>query len=336
MRVLLPSIQLKIAGLFIGVIVLIIATYASIVFGVIDTNWRTLLEAYTNFSGTNEHIVIREARVPRACIAIASGACLGIAGVLLQALTKNPMADVGILGINAGASFLIVIAVAFFSISTLTALTWVGFFGASLSGTIVYVLGSLGREGATPMKLTLAGAALHALLSSLTQGILLMKESALDEVLFWLAGSVASRKLDVLFSVLPYMGVAIIGSLLIAGSMNTLLLGEDVAKGVGQRTALVKAMAGLLVVILAGCSIAVAGPIAFISLIIPHIARSLVGIDTRWMIVYSAFLGSILLLFSDILARFVAMPKELPIGVMTALLGTPFFIYAARKGAARS
>jgi iron complex transport system permease protein len=336
MKVLLPNIQLKIAGLLIGAILLVSAVYASIVFGVIHTSWRTLLEAYTNFSGTNEHIVIREARIPRALIAVAVGMCLGICGVLIQALTRNPMADVGILGINAGASLVIVIAVAFFSVSTLTALTWIGFFGAALSGIAVYALGSLGREGATPLKLTLAGAAMYALASSFTQGILLIRESAMEEVLFWLAGSVAGRKLDVLVSVLPYMAVAIAASFVIAGPMNTLRLGEDVARGVGQRTALVKVAAGLLIVILAGSSIAVAGPISFIGLIIPHIARAIVGIDMRWMVAYSALLGAILLLLADIAARFVAMPKELPIGVMTALLGAPFFIYAARKGAAQS
>ncbi|MFT9849296.1 FecCD family ABC transporter permease [Aneurinibacillus sp. REN35] len=331
MKVMLPNTQLKIIGLFIGAILLVLAVYASIVLGVIDTSWRTLIEAYTNFNGTNEHIVIKEVRIPRAFIAVAVGICLGICGVLLQALTRNPMADVGILGINAGASLMIVIAVAFFSVSTLTSLTWIGFFGAALSGVIVYILGSLGREGATPLTLTLAGSAMFALASSFTQGILLFKESAMEEVLFWLAGSVAGRSLDVLISVLPYMMIAVIGSLFIAGPLNTLKLGEDVAKGVGQRTALVKIMSGLLIIMLAGSSIAVAGPISFVGLLVPHIARSVAGSDTRWMIAYSALFGALLLLASDILARFVAMPKELPIGVMTALIGAPFFIYTARK-----
>lgn len=332
MRVLLPSTQLKIAGLLIGAVILVLAVYASIIFGVIDTSWQTLIEAYTNFSGTNEHIVIREVRIPRALIAVAVGMCLGISGVLIQALTRNPMADVGILGINSGASLLIVIAVAFFSVSTLTALTWIGFLGAAISGIAVYALGSLGRGGATPLKLTLAGAAMFALASSLTQGILIFNESAMEEVLFWISGSVAGRKLDILISVLPYMVVAIVASFIIAGPMNTLKLGDDVAKGVGQRTAFVKVGAGILIVVLAGSSIAVAGPISFVGLIIPHIVRPIVGIDTRWMVAYSSLFGAILLLIADILARFVAMPKELPIGVMTALIGAPFFIYAARKG----
>ncbi|MMZ52763.1 putative siderophore transport system permease protein YfiZ precursor [compost metagenome] len=332
MRVLLPSTQLKIAGLLIGAVILVLAVYASIIFGVIDTSWQTLIEAYTNFSGTNEHIVIREVRIPRALIAVAVGMCLGISGVLIQALTRNPMADVGILGINSGASLLIVIAVAFFSVRTLTTLTWIGFLGAAISGIAVYALGSLGRGGATPLKLTLAGAAMFALASSLTQGILIFNESAMEEVLFWISGSVAGRKLDILISVLPYMIVAIVASLIIAGPMNTLKLGDDVAKGVGQRTAFVKVGAGILIVVLAGSSIAVAGPISFVGLIIPHIVRPIVGIDTRWMVAYSGLFGAILLLIADILARFVAMPKELPIGVMTALIGAPFFIYAARKG----
>jgi iron complex transport system permease protein len=336
MKVLLPGIRWKLTGMLVGIIAILLAMYMSIVFGVVHTNWQTVVDAYTHFAGTNEHLIIKEVRIPRAFIAVAVGACLGITGVLLQALTRNPMADVGILGINAGASLFIVIAVAFFSVNTLTSLTWVGFLGAAASGIVVYFLGSLGREGATPLKLTLAGAAMYALASSFTQGILLMNESAMEEVLFWLAGSVAGRKLDVLLSVLPYMLAAFIGALIIARPLNTLLLGEEVAKGVGQHTALVKISTGILIVVLSGCAIAVAGPISFIGLIIPHIARFLVGADLRWVIVYSAQLGAILLLVADILARFVAMPEEVPIGVMTALLGAPFFIYVARKERAQS
>jgi iron complex transport system permease protein len=336
MSVFLSSKPLKILGVIIGLILVICLVFSSIVFGVLNTSWRTAIEAYTHFNGTNEHIIIKDVRVPRALIAAAVGASLGVAGALLQALTKNPLADLGIFGINAGASFFIVFAVFFFSISSLSEFATFAFLGAAVSGLIVYFLGSLGRDGLTPLKLTLAGAALTAFASSITHGLLVLNERALEEVLFWIAGSVAGRKMEMLVQVLPFMVVAWIGALLVAKPINTLILGEDVAKGLGQRTLVVKLLTGIVIILLAGSCVAVAGPIAFVGLVTPHIARYLVGVDTRWVVVYSALLGAALLLAADIGARFIAMPAEIPIGVMTALIGTPFFVFVARKGLARS
>lgn len=335
MHALLPNNWAKTLGVLVSFGLLIVFVCSSIVFGVIDTSWREAIEAYTQFNGSNEHIVIREVRVPRALIATVVGASLGMAGVLMQALTRNPLADTGIFGINSGAAFLIVSAVCFFSITSLSHFTWIAFVGAAVSGIIVYVLGSLGRGGLSPLKLTLAGAAMTALFSSFTNGLLIFNERAMEEVLFWLAGSVADRNLSMLISVLPYLVIAWIGSLLLARQLNILMLGEDVAKGLGQRTYLVKLGTGLLIIVLAGGSVAVAGPIGFVGLVIPHIARFLVGINLRWVLLYSAFLGAILLLGADIAARFIAEPKEMPLGVMTALIGTPFFVYVARKGVTR-
>jgi iron complex transport system permease protein len=315
---------------------LIVFVFSSIVFGVIETSWQTVVDAYTNFSGTNEQIVIQSVRVPRALIAAAVGASLGIAGLLMQVMTRNPLADPGIFGINAGASFFIVVAVTLFSISSLTQFTWIAFLGAAVSGIVVYALGSLGRDGLTPLKLTLAGAAITALSSSLMHGLLLINERALEEVLFWLAGSVAGRKLEMLTAVLPYMILGWIGAFVLAKPLTTMMMGEDVAKGLGQRTVLVKLSAGAVIILLTGSSVAVAGPIGFIGLVIPHFARFLLGLDLRFSVLYSGLLGAILLLAADIAARFVAEPKEMPLGVMTALIGVPFFILAARKGLARS
>jgi iron complex transport system permease protein len=331
----LKNTALKLSGILILLIVMILLIYLSIVYGVINTNWRHAIEAYTQFNGTNEHIAIRDVRVPRALVAAVVGANLGVAGALLQALTKNPVADTGILGINSGASLFIVFSLTFFSVNSIVGFTWIAFLGAALSGLAMYGLGSLGRGGMTPIKLTLAGAALSALASSYTHGMLVVNEKVLDEVLFWLSGSVAGRSLDMLISVMPFVLVGWISSLMIAGQVNTLLLGEDVARGLGQRTALVKLGTGITIILLAGSSVGVAGPIGFIGLITPHLARYLVGIDTRWVILYSAFLGSIFLLGADIAARFIAMPRELPIGVVTALVGAPFFITVARKGELR-
>jgi iron complex transport system permease protein len=335
MDALLPNKPLKLFGLFVAFMLIAYLGYASLVVGVVDTSWQTVIDAYTHFNGTNEHIVIKEVRVPRVLNALAVGASLGIAGALLQALTRNPVADAELFGLNAGAAFFIVLAVTFFSISSLTEFTWIAFLGSAASGAVVYLLGSLGRDGLTPVKLTLAGAAITALAASARHGMLVLNEKALDEVLFWLSGSVGGRKLEYLQSVFPYMLVAWIASFALARPIYTLMLGDDVAKGLGQRTVFVKIMTGIAIVLLSGSSVAVAGPIGFVGLVTPHIARFLVGIEARWVVLYSALLGAIVLLASDIGARLIAKPAEVPIGVMTALVGVPFFIYVARKGLAK-
>jgi iron complex transport system permease protein len=335
MTILFPGLASKIFGLIGAIILLITCILASILLGVVDTSWITLFETYTHFNGSNEHIVIQDVRVPRAFIAAAVGSSLGICGVLLQALTRNPLADTGIFGINGGAALFVVLAVSFLNVSALSQYVWVAFLGAAASGLLVFFLGSLGFTGLNPVRLALAGAAIAAMSGSFTHAILILDDKALQEVLFWLAGSVEGRNLDILLSILPFMIPCWIGAMIIAGPLNTLLLGDDVATGLGQRTAAVKVGAGLLVIILAGSSVAVAGPIGFIGLTTPHIARLFVGMDQRWVVLYSAFLGAILLLLADLAARFIAMPQEVPVGVMTALIGTPFFVYAARRGFGR-
>ncbi len=196
----------------------------------------------------------------------------------------------------------------------------------------VYYLGSLGRDGMTPIKIVLAGAAMTALFTSFTQGMLVVNETGLQNVMFWLAGSVAGKSAEGLIPVLPYMIFAGIAALVLAQPVNILSSGEDIAKGLGQRTGLVKISIAVTVILLAGSSVAVAGSIGFVGLVIPHIARFLVGVDYRWIIPYSAVLGAILLLLADIVARFVIMPGELPIGVMTALIGVPFFYLHCQEG----
>jgi len=326
----------KFIGFITGILLLILCSFSSVLFGLTDISWEMIVHAYTSFDGSNEHIIIKSSRVPRALIAIAVGASSGIAGALMQALSRNPLAAPDIFGLNAGASFFIVFSVSFFAITALSSFVWIAFLGAGLSALIIYLLGSMGSNGLTPMKLTLAGASMAALFSSLSKGILTLNERALEEVLFWLAGSVEGRKLEMLFPVMPYMLFGWVAAFFMAKQVNTFTMGEDVAKGLGQRTVWVKAFTWLIIVLLAGSSVAVAGPIGFIGIVIPHLARALVGVDHRWIIPYSGVLGAILLLLADIGARFIIMPKEVPVGVMTALIGTPFFIYIARKGISKS
>lgn len=329
---LLKSSSLKWAGLLAAIILMLLLMCASVIFGYTDTNLQMAIDAFTNNNGSNEHIIIQTVRLPRALIASVVGASLAIAGVLMQTLTKNPLASPGIFGINAGAGFAVVAAITLFSIDSTQGFNALAFLGAAVAAISVYVIGSVGRGGLTPMKLTLAGAAMAAMFSSFTQGLLVLNEALLDQVLFWLAGSVSGRKLETLVSVLPYIGAGWLGALMISGKMNILAMGEDVAKGLGLNTGFIKIVIGVLVILLAGGSVAVAGPIGFVGIVVPHITRSIVGIDHRWVIPMAGVLGAILLLAADIAARYLLMPSEVPVGVMTAIIGTPFFIYIARKG----
>ena len=322
----------KLLGLIIVLLILVLLMCASIVYGYTQTSWKMVLDAFQNNNGSNEHIVIETVRLPRALIAAVVGSSLAISGVLMQTLTKNPLASPGIFGVNAGAGFAVVVAVTLFSVSNLQAFAWISFLGAAIAAIAVYIIGSAGRDGLTPMKLTLAGAAMSAMFASFTQGFLVIHEAAFEQVLFWLAGSVEGRKIEILTNVLPYLLVGWVGSIFIASKMNVLSMGEDVAKGLGVNTVSLKIIVAIIVILLAGGSVAIAGPIGFIGIVIPHLTRFIVGIDHRWLIPFSGALGGVLLLVADILARYIIMPQEIPVGVMTAIIGTPFFIYIARKG----
>ena len=322
--------SLLITGLFLSLLVLLLCLVASLTYGAADISLNKIVAALTAFDGSTEHLIIRTMRLPRSLIAILVGAAISVAGTLMQALTRNPLADPGILGINAGAAIAVVVAVFLFGASSVSAYAWCAFLGAGVTAVAVYWLGSLGRGGLTPLNITIAGAALTSLLSSLTTGILLLSQRTLDEIRFWLAGSVAGRDFALCLQLLPYIAVGLIIAFAIAKALTTLSLGEDVAQGLGQRTAWVKVTAAISVVLLAGSSVAAAGPIGFIGLVVPHIVRFFVGFDYRWILPYAAVLGAILLLVADIGARLLIQPQELPVGVMTALIGTPFFIYLAR------
>ena len=328
----LKTTTTKIIGLFTLILLTSFCFIASIIYGYTNTNLLMAIDAFTRYDGSNEHIIIQTVRLPRAIIATIVGACLAIAGLWMQALTKNPLASPGIFGINAGASFFVVVAVTMFSVSSLQTYTFVAFIGAAVAAFAVYFIGSLGREGLTPMKLTLAGAAFAAMFSSFTQGLLVVNETALEQVLFWLAGSVQGRSLETVKVVIPYIALAWGVSLFLGKKVNILSMGDDVATGLGVKTGTLKITMAIIIILLSGGAVAIAGPIAFIGIVIPHVARFLVGTDHRWLVLYCTFLGAILLLLADLAARYVIMPQEVPVGVMTAIIGTPFFIYIARRG----
>lgn len=318
-------------GVAAGILFILLLMSASLVYGYTDTTWIDAYSAFFNQTGSNKHIIIRDVRFPRALIAAFVGACLGVSGAIMQSITRNPLSSPSILGVNAGASFFVVVGVVFFSVQSSQTYMWLSFAGAAFAFLLVFVLSASGREGMTPIKLTLAGAAITALFSSFTQGLLVLNENALDQVLFWLAGSVANRSLDLLVTALPYMMIALLLAFFRAKELNVLSIGDDIAVGLGQKTVWTKFFYGTCAVVLAGSAVAVAGPIGFVGIVIPHLIRSLIGLDHRWILPYSAMGGAVLLLLADIASRYILMPQELPVGVMTALIGVPFFIYVARR-----
>lgn len=328
--------QSRLVGILLLAIVCIASAMASMIFGRTPITMSDLIHAFTQYDPQSiPDVILKTERLPRTLIAAAVGASLAVAGAMMQALTRNPLASPSVFGINAGAIFFIVIAVVVFSIRSLTSLMWFGFAGAAVSAIIVYMLGSIGRDGLTPIKIVLAGTAMTALFSSFTQGILVLDGTGLQDVLFWLAGSVSNRSLEMLYPVLPYMGLAVVIALGMGRAVNLLLTGDDIARGMGQNILLVKLLMGLVTVLLAGSAVSVAGAVGLVGLVVPHLMRALVGNDYRWLVPYCLLGGGILLLLSDVVARLIISPSELPLGVMTALIGGPFFIYIARREVTR-
>lgn len=314
-----------------GLLILLLCFFASLAVGAADISLGSIYTAFTAFDGSTEHLIIRTVRLPRSLIATFVGAALAVAGAIMQGITHNPLASPSILGVNAGAAFAVVVATFIFGSSSLSVYAWFAFLGAGITAVMVYLLGSLGRGGLTSLNLTIAGAALTAFISSITRGILIISQRTFEEIRFWIAGSIAGRELDLFMQVLPYLGVGLLLAFALGRQITTLSLGEDVAKGLGQQTAWVKIAAAVSVVLLAGGSVAIAGPIGFIGLIIPHMSRFLVGVDYRWILPYAPMLGAILLLVADICARIVIQPQELPVGLVMPLIGAPFFIYLIRS-----
>jgi iron complex transport system permease protein len=208
--------------------------------------------------------------------------------------------------------------------------TWFAFAGAAISTVTVYLLGSLGRGGLTPFNLVIAGAALTAFISSVTSGILIISQRTLEEIRFWLAGSVAGRDLNLLWQILPYISIGLVLGLALSKQITLLSLGEDTARSLGQSTSVIKILAAISIILLAGSSVAIAGPIGFVGLIVPHLVRFLVGVDYRWILPYSTIFGAIVVLIADTCGRLVIQPSELPVGLMMPLIGAPFFIYLIR------
>jgi iron complex transport system permease protein len=319
------------AGLLATIALLGFVMLLSLALGTAELDLASVIGAFTNADGSAAQLIVTELRLPRTLVGLAVGIALGLAGTLMQGLTRNPLAEPGILGVSAGASLMVVIGIASFGIADMRSYLWFSLAGAAIASIVVYGIGSAGRAGATPVRLALVGAALTALLGSITSAILVIDESTLERFRFWEVGSIAGRDMESLLTVLP---ILLVGVLVAFGSgrhLNALSLGDDVARSLGQRVTLVRASVATATVLLAGAAVALAGPIAFVGLAVPHAARMLVGPDYRWLVAYSLTMGPILLLVADIAGRMVARPSEVSVGIMTALLGVPVFIWLVRR-----
>ncbi|ASA57819.1 FecCD family ABC transporter permease [Vibrio gazogenes] len=279
-----------------------------------------------------DHVILTTTRLSRSLIACSVGAGLAVAGVLMQSLTRNPLASPAVFGVNSGAVFLIVLFTEFLGVGSLDNYIWIAFAGSALGGGLVYGLGCMGRDGLSPVRVVIAGAAISALFMAFTQGILIIGQEGLDSVLFWVAGSVSGHELSTVSPFLPYIYLGIFAAILLSPHINVLLSGDDIATGLGQSIFLLKIVLSLLIVSLAGLCVSIAGNIGFIGLIVPHMVRAVVGNNHQWLLPLSAIWGAILLLLADVLGRIILAPQVIPIGVMTALLGAPFFIFLSRKG----
>jgi len=326
-----PLFKSHLFGIVISVLCLLCSVFLSLRYGALEISWTTTWKAVFDYDIT-EHgqIVVRELRVPRTIIGIAAGSCLAVAGALTQGITRNPLGSPGLLGINAGAAFAIVTAIAVADIVTAAGYVWFAFIGAAISAVLVYSVAHVGGKGATPVKLALAGVIVTTLLGAWISSLLLLDQETLDEARFWLAGSISGRGTDELVFISPFIIAGLFVGLVLGKQVNLMNLGEDIAVSLGQRVSLVRAIAGIVIIVLSGSAVAIAGPIAFVGLAIPHMVRSLVGPDYRWILFYSLFFGPCLLLCADVVGRLVVTTSELQAGIVTAVVGAPFLIYLVR------
>lgn len=321
----------RLFGLLAALGVLAAAILASIAVGSRDIPLPVVVEALFAYDDSDNHAIVQALRLPRTVLGLVVGAALGLSGALIQALTRNPLADPGILGVNAGAAFFIALAVGFLGMTGIHGYIWFAFFGAILATVIVYAIGSVGRTGATPVRLTLAGVAIAAILSGITSAIILLNPSAFDRMRHWSAGAISTPGYEAVMAIAPFVGLGLALALIAARPLNAVALGDDLAKALGANIVRTRSIVVVAVTLLAGSATAAAGPIGFVGLMVPHVARWIVGPDQRWIFAYTVTLAPILLLVSDIVGRVVMRPGELQVGIVTAFVGAPVLIMLARR-----
>lgn len=309
---------------------LLVAAGASVAIG---SRVVSLDEILAGLSGSTDGLGAASVtkRLARTILALLIGAALGVSGAVMQAVTRNPLADPGILGVNMGASLAVVTGIATIGLWSFTSYIWTAMLGAAVTAVFVYIIGSIGRGGSTPLKLALAGAATAAAAASFITAIVLPRGDIAGLVRSWQIGGVGGATFDAVQQVAPFLAVGLLISLAAAKSLNALALGDDIAAGLGERVVTARIIASLGAVILCGAATAVAGPIAFVGLVVPHLCRLLVGTDHRWLLPYSALAGALLVVVSDVLGRVIARPDEIDVGIVTAIVGAPVFIAIVRR-----
>lgn len=316
--------------LFVGTII------ASIAFGSRSIGWSSILDGLFHPELQDHEALVVRQRIVRTIFSFMCGAALGVSGALMQSVTRNPIADPSILGVNTGASLFVVGGIAFFNTSTANEYVWLAIAGAILTAIFVFTIGSFGYNGATPLKLVLAGAATSAILSSLVTAIMIPRQNVMEQFRFWQVGSVGAGTWDSIHLMLPFLIVGIIVAMLTAPALNTMALGDDVAIGLGVKTGVIRLAAAFGGVILCGAATAFAGPIGFIGLLSTHLIRLIIGPDLRFVIPLSALSGGIILTTADVAGRLIARPAEVEVGILTAFIGAPILIYITMKAKMRS
>ncbi|MET7974870.1 iron chelate uptake ABC transporter family permease subunit [Streptomyces mirabilis] len=319
---------IRAVGLLASLALLVLVALASIAIGAkalpLDQVWHGLFHG----TGTYSDVVVDD-RISRTVLGLLVGAALGLSGAVLQALTRNPLADPGLLGINAGASAAVVTAITYFGVTSLSGYVWFAFFGAAAVGALVWFLG--GSRGATPVRLALAGTAISAALYGYLQAVMIMDDAALGKMRFWTVGSLASATDSTIRQVLPFLVVGAVVALALARPLNAMAMGDDTARALGADLNRTRALSMAAATVLCGAATAACGPIVFVGLMVPHVVRSFTGPDLRWILPYATVLSPVLLLGADVVGRMVARPAELQVGIVTAVLGGPVFIYLVRR-----
>lgn len=319
-------------ALLVALVLLLVAVTASLAVGSREIPLGTVVDALRGAGGNAQDVlVVRELRVPRTLVGIAVGVALGLSGALMQALTRNPLADPGLLGVNAGAAAAMVTAVGVLGLTSRLQLVWAAVAGAAVVSVLVYLLGATGRGGATPVRLALAGTAISAALYAYVSGMVLLDTRTFDRFRFWQVGTLAGHDLTVVAQLLPFFVVGTALALSQARALNALALGEDSGRALGAHVGRTRVLTAVAVTLLCGAATAAAGPIAFVGLAVPHLVRALTGPDQRWVLPLSCLVSPALLLVGDVLGRVVVRPGELEVSIVTAVLGAPVLIALVRR-----
>ncbi|MNM59175.1 putative siderophore transport system permease protein YfiZ precursor [compost metagenome] len=327
----------KTIGIYLGSILFLgLCVLASLAWGSKNVGFSEAINALLNSTDLSFSALVVRERIPRTIFGIMAGASLGISGALMQSITRNPIADPSILGVNTGASLFVVIGIAFFNINSANQYIWLALAGAGITAVIVYFIGSIGNGGTTPIKLALAGAATSAVLTSLVSAIILPRSDAMDKFRFWQVGSIGGANWDSIRLILPFVVVGLIISVAATPALNVLALGDDVATGLGVNIGIIRIICAVAGVILSGATTAIAGPIAFIGLMIPHTIRLIFGSNLNGIVPLSAIGGAALLIISDVIGRVIGSPGEVQVGIITAFIGAPILIMIARKAKVRA